>query len=126
MSLRIDKFVWFVRLTKTRSIASDLVQKGKIKLNQQQVKSSREVNIGDVIQVIKHAAIFEYKILDLLDRRVGAKLVSNYLLDITSPEEIEKLKIYMAAQSSYRDYGTGRPTKHDRRNIEDFLESIDF
>lgn len=122
--LRIDKFVWFVRLAKTRSVASDLVQKGKIKLNGLQVKSSREVKIGDYIQIVRHTAIFEFKILNVLDKRIGSKFVCEYILDVTQSEEIEKLKVYQAAQSGYRQYGTGKPTKHDRQNIEDFLDTF--
>jgi ribosome-associated heat shock protein Hsp15 len=121
MSIRIDKYAWCVRLSKTRSIATDLVQKGKIKLNGTQVKPSRDVKEGDVLQVIKNTAIFEYKIKDLLDRRVGAKLVTNYLIDVTKPEEIEKYKTYALSQATYRNYGTGRPSKHDRKDINEFL-----
>lgn len=121
MSIRIDKYAWCVRLTKTRSIATDLIQKGKIKLNGVQVKPSREVKMGDTLQVIKSTAIFEYKVKDLLERRVGAKLIADYLIDVTKPEEIEKFKVYALSQATYRNYGTGRPNKHDRREINDFL-----
>lgn len=121
MSVRIDKFIWSVRLAKTRSVASDLIQKGKVKLNHQQVKPAREVKIGDVVQIIKNTAVFEYKIKELLERRVGAKLVTDYIIDVTKPEEIEKFKIYQAAQSTYRNYGTGRPNKHDRKKIDEFF-----
>lgn len=121
MSIRIDKYVWSVRLAKTRSQATEQIQKGKIKLNGSQVKPSRDVKTGDVIQVIKNTAVFEYKIKDLLDRRIGAKLVADYLIDVTKPEEIERFKTYIAAQSTYRNYGTGRPNKHDRKNLDDFL-----
>lgn len=86
-----------------------------------QTKPARDVKIGDVIQVIKNTAVFEYKIKELIDRRVGAKLVSEYLIDVTKPEEIEKFKTYQAAQATYRNYGTGRPNKHDRKDIGDFL-----
>lgn len=126
MSVRIDKFTWFVRIAKTRSVATDLVQKGKVKLNGLQVKPSREVKIGDVIQIIRNTAIFEYKILQLLDKRVGAKLVAEYLLDITSPVQLERYHNYRMAQEGYRQYGTGRPDKHDRKDINDFLNNDDY
>ncbi len=123
MSCRVDKFVWSVRLAKTRSQASEAISKGKIKLNNENVKPAKEVKVGDTIQIVKHTSTFSYKVLNLLDRRVGAKLVPDYLLDITDPEEIEKLKLYMAAQSSYRQYGTGKPTKKDRRSLDEFLDT---
>lgn len=125
MSLRIDKYVWFVRLAKTRTLATELVQKNKIKLNDNPVKPSKEVKIGDTISIIKNNATFSYKIKDLLDRRVGAKLVADYLIDITDPLELEKFKTYQAAQSVYREYGTGRPSRKDRDNLESFFEWLE-
>lgn len=125
MSLRIDKYVWFVRLAKTRTLATELVQKNKIKLNNAPVKPSKEVKIGDTVSIIKNNATFSYKIKDLLDRRVGAKLVADYLIDITDPQELEKFKTYQAAQSVYREYGTGRPSRKDRDNFESFFEWLE-
>lgn len=125
MSLRIDKYVWFVRLSKTRTIATEMLSKGKIKLNNQTVKPSKEVKIGDTISIIKNNAEFSYKVKDLLDRRVGAKLVVDYLIDVTDPLEIEKFKTYQAAQSVYREYGTGRPSRKDRDNLEEFFEWLE-
>ena len=121
MSSRIDKYVWSVRLSKTRSIATDLVSKGKVKLNGESVKPSKDVKIGDIITVQKNTATFSYKVVQLLSNRVGAKLVADYLLDITDPIEVEKYKQYQATQSVYRELGTGKPTKKDRRDISDFL-----
>ena len=121
MSCRVDKYVWAVRIAKTRSQASELISKGKIKLNQAQAKPARDVKVGDFIQVYKNTAVFTYKITQLLDKRVGPKLVVDYIIDTTPPEEFEKYKTYQAAQSAYRDYGTGRPSKHDRKDIEDYL-----
>src|SRR5690606_36945622 len=97
MGLRIDKFVWFVRLAKTRSQAANLISKGKVRLNSESVKSSKEVKIGDRINIHKNTAIFSYKIIQLLDRRVGAKLVLDYVVDMTDPIEIEKYKAYQDA-----------------------------
>ncbi len=121
MNCRIDKYVWAVRIAKTRSQASELISKGKIKLGGMQVKPSRDAKVGDVISVYKNTAVFSYKIIQMLDKRVGAKLVADYLTDITPEEEIEKFKTYQMAQSAYREYGTGRPTKHDRKDIEEYL-----
>jgi ribosome-associated heat shock protein Hsp15 len=122
MSIRLDKYVWCVRLCKTRSQATELISKGKIKLNGIQIKTSREAKINDIISIQHNAAIFEYKVLNTIDRRLGAKLVPDYLIDITKPEEIEKHKNYQLAQSVYRENGTGKPTKKDRRDIDSFLD----
>ena len=121
MGIRIDKFAWSVRMAKTRSLAAEQVKKGKIKLNHESVKPAKEIKIGDVIQVIRHTATFEFKIIELLNNRVGAKLVENYIKDITRPEEIEKFDLYRVSQQSYRAHGTGKPSKKERRAIEDFL-----
>lgn len=121
MNLRLDKFVWCVRLAKTRSIATELIQKGKVKLNHSQVKASRDVKIGDTISVVRNNAVFSFKIKELLDRRVGAKLVTDYLIDITEKEELEKFKEYQDSQRAYREYGTGRPSRKDREQIDSFF-----
>ena len=122
MALRIDKYTWAVRLTKTRSQASELISKGKIRINATEVKPSRDMKVGDVIQVHKNSAVFSYKVLELLEKRVGPKLVSIYIEDITPIEEVEKYKTYQEAQRVYRDMGTGRPSKKDRRSLDDFLD----
>lgn len=121
MSLRWDKYIWSVRLAKTRSLATELISKGKIKVNGLEVKPSKEPKIGDVISVSRNNAIFSYKVIQLLDKRVGAKLVAEYISDITPIEEFEKFRQYQIAQSTYRDYGTGKPSKKDRRDIDDFM-----
>src|SRR5690606_8610621 len=120
--MRVDKYIWCVRLSKTRSIATDLVSKGKVKVNGEQVKPSKNVKPGDIVELQKNSATFRYKVLSLLNNRVGPKLVEGYVLDITDPLEIEKYKQYQLAQSAYRELGTGKPSKKDRRDIADFLE----
>ena len=122
MAIRLDKFVWSVRLTKTRSIATELIAKGKIRINGLDVKPSKDVKVSDVIHVLKNSAVFTYKIKALIDKRVGPKLVIDYLEDITPLEEIEKFKLYVDSQSVYRQNGTGKPTKKDRRSVDDFLD----
>jgi ribosome-associated heat shock protein Hsp15 len=122
MAFRVDKYVWSVRLAKTRSQASELISKGKIKLNNAQVKSSREPKVGDTIQISKNTAVYSYKIIQLLDKRIGAKLVEEYIIDVTPEEEKEKYRLYSLTQSVYRENGTGKPTKKDRRDINDFFE----
>jgi ribosome-associated heat shock protein Hsp15 len=109
---RVDKFIWSVRLFKTRSLAT--------------VKPSRDVKIGDTIALKKNGAIFTYKVLALLDNRVGAKLVADYVLDTTPIEEVEKFKLYQASQANYRDNGMGKPTTKERRTLEKFIRGSDF
>lgn len=123
MACRFDKYVWSVRLAKTRSQSTEAINKGKVKLNNANAKPAKEVKLGDEIQIIRHTATFSYRVIQLLDKRVGAKLVDNYIIDITDPMEIEKLKVYQAAQSNYRQHGTGKPTKKDRRDLDDFIEN---
>lgn len=121
--MRIDKYIWCVRLAKTRSLATELVKKGKIKINQEQVKPSRVVKLGEVIQITRNAAQFSYKVIGISEKRVGAKLVADLIIDITPIEELEKHKMYLAAQSTYRQFGEGKPHKKDRRSLDDFLEN---
>ncbi len=122
MASRFDKVVWAVRLAKTRSQASELISKGKIKLNGQQVKPSREPKVGDSIEISKNTATFSYKLIEIIDKRVGPKLVENYLIDTTPLEEVEKFRLYNLSQAVYRDNGSGKPTKKDRRELGYFLE----
>lgn len=125
MSFRLDKFVWFVRLAKTRTLATELVQKGRVRLNGMAAKPSKEVKVGDTISIIRNNATFSYKIKDLLDRRIGAKLVADYLIDVTDPQELEKFKTYREAQNVYREYGTGRPSRKDRDDMDSFFEWLE-
>ena len=120
---RIDKFVWSVRLAKTRSIAANSVSKGRVRLNGGLVKPSKEVKLGDEININKHNSTFTFRIIQLLDKRVGAKLVKDYLVEIKPPEELEKYKLYQESQKVYRDNGSGKPTKKDRRDLEDFINN---
>jgi ribosome-associated heat shock protein Hsp15 len=104
-------------------LATELVKKGKIKINDEQVKPSRNVKQGEVIQITRNAAQFSFKIIGLPERRVGAKLVQDLIKDVTPIEELEKHKVYLAAQSTYRQFGDGKPHKKDRRSLDDFLEN---
>jgi ribosome-associated heat shock protein Hsp15 len=124
MKIRFDKYVWCVRLAKTRSQASELISKGKIRLNGQEVKSSKEIKVNDVIGVQKHSATFNYKVLVLLDKRLGAALIPTYIEDQTTEEEILKFKQYQLAQKAYRETD-GKPTKKDRRELDKFMDDWD-
>ncbi|MEY3074946.1 MAG: hypothetical protein RJB25_584 [Bacteroidota bacterium] len=121
MKIRLDKYIWAVRLSKTRSQASELIAKGRVLVNDVHVKPSREVKIGETIVLLKHSARFQYKVLDLLDKRVGAALVKDYIQDTTPPEEIAKLSAYQEAQRNYR-LTDGKPTKKDRRKLDSFMD----
>ena len=121
MKIRFDKYVWCVRHTKTRSQASELISKGKIRLNGQDVKPSKEIKVNDVIGVQKHSATFNYKVLVLLDKRLGAALIPTYIEDQTTEEEILKFKQYQLAQKAYRETD-GKPTKKDRRELDKFMD----
>jgi len=120
--VRIDKFIWCVRLAKTRSLASKLVSANKIKLNGAECKPSKEVCPNDLITVQKNNALFSYKITQLTNKRLGAKLVQDHIIDITPEEEIEKYKTYQMAQRAYRGKDQGKPNKKDRRDLDHFLE----
>lgn len=121
MSLRWDKYIWAVRLAKTRSQASEELSKGRIKVNGLPIKPAKEPKVGDIISISKNTAVFSYKVISLLEKRVGAKLVADYLIDTTPLEEIEKYKTYQLSQQVYRQNGSGKPSKKDRREIDDFL-----
>ena len=120
--MRIDKYVWCVRLSKTRSIATRLVSGNKIKLNGLECKPAKEVTIGDLISIQKNNATFSFRVKALTEKRLGAKLISDYIIDETAAEEIEKYKTYQAAQRHYRGKDHGKPSKKDRRDLDDFLD----
>ena len=120
--MRIDKYVWCVRLSKTRSRATKLVSGNKIKLNGLECKPAKEVTIGDLISIQKNNATFSFRVKALTEKRLGAKLISDYIIDETAAEEIEKYKTYQAAQRHYRGKDHGKPSKKDRRDLDDFLE----
>ena len=120
--MRIDKYVWCVRLSKTRSLATKLVAGNKVKLNGLECKPAKEVSIGDLISVQKNNASFSFRIKALTEKRLGAKLIVDYIRDETPLEELEKYKTYQAAQRNYRGKDQGKPSKKDRRELDDFLE----
>ena len=120
--MRIDKYVWCVRLSKTRSLATKLIASNKIKLNNAECKPAKELVVGDVLTIQKNNATFSFRVKALTEKRLGAKLVLDYIDDETSEEEIEKYKTYQAAQRNYRGRDQGKPSKKDRRELDDFLE----
>ncbi len=119
--MRIDKFLWSVRFYKTRSIAADEIKKNRVSIAEQVVKSSKEVKQGDEIKIRKNQIDYKIKVLDIPKSRVGAKLVADYVRDITDPQQYEILKIRKSTQDYYRNRGEGRPTKKDRREMDEFV-----
>ncbi len=121
--MRIDKFLWSLRYFKTRNMGTNACKKGQVKINNQTVKPSREVYPMDKISVRKNQINYHLTVLDVPKSRVGAKLVAMYRQDTTPKEEFEHQKLLGYTRESYRKKGEGRPTKKDRREIEDFLEA---
>lgn len=121
--VRIDKFLWSVRLFKTRSQAAEACSKGHVLINGHPAKPSKDVKTGDIISVKNKVIFRQYKILQLLDKRVGAKLVENYIQEVTPEDELMKLKLYQEYQRTAvpRRTDKGRPTKKQRRQLDRFL-----
>lgn len=125
--IRIDKWLWAVRLFKTRSIAIEACKKGRITIKGITVKPSRMIKAGEVIDIRKPPITYSFEVLDLTERRIGAKLVPDFRKDVTSASELQILEMSKISGFVDRARGTGRPTKKDRRDLEDFLEDdFDF
>ena len=129
--VRIDKWMWATRIFKTRTIAAEACKKNRVMINGVNVKPSRMIKVGEVIQVRKPPITFSFKVLDLTERRMGAKLVPDYLENVTTPDQYELLEMSKISGFINRAKGTGRPTKKDRRELEDFtapefVDDFDF
>lgn len=125
-SVRIDKFLWAIRVFKTRSEATEACKGNRVRVNDADAKPSRDVKVGDVITVRKAAVYYKWKVLRLIENRVGAQLVPQYAENQTPQEELDKLKAPVETFFVKRDRGTGRPTKKDRRTIDAMWGEIDF
>jgi ribosome-associated heat shock protein Hsp15 len=121
--MRIDKYLWCVRYYKTRSLATQACKKGAVKMNKKSVKPARDIYPTDEIEVRINQVHYKLKVLDLPPHRVGAKLVDVYRKDTTPKEAFEKTELLKYAKDYYRKKGTGRPSKKDRRDLEDFTEA---
>jgi ribosome-associated heat shock protein Hsp15 len=119
---RIDKWLWAVRIFKTRSIATAECLKGRVLVNGIEVKPSRIVRTGDLLVVKKPPILCTFRVKGIVSNRISAKLVENYLENLTSEEELKKLDMVHLSGFINRDRGEGRPTKKDRRNIDRFLD----
>ena len=118
--MRIDKYLWCIRFFKTRSIATEACKKGHVKINGDSIKPSKLVFNGEKLTVRKDQLNYQIQVLDLPASRVGAKLVDLYRKDITPKEEFEKMELLKYSKDYYRKKGVGRPTKKDRRDIDDY------
>ena len=121
MEVRVDKYLFAMRLYKTRSIAADACKNCRVTMNGTTLKSSRTLKVGDRFSLRKGPITYTYEVLRLSENRLGAKLVPEYLRDITTPDQLELLELARLAAANGRDRGTGRPTKKDRRDILTFM-----
>ena len=129
--VRIDKWLWAVRIFKTRTIASDAIKMGRVTIGGQKVKPSRNVKIGEVIDVKKPPITYSFKVLALAENRMGAKLVPGFMENVTRKEQLDLLEMNRISGFRDRAKGLGRPTKKDRRDIDDFttpqyVDEFDF
>lgn len=120
--VRIDKWMWATRIFKTRTIAADACKKGRVMVGGVTVKPSRMIKRGEVIQVRKPPVTFSFKVLDLTEKRMGAKLVPGFLENVTTPDQYELLEMNRISGFVDRARGMGRPTKKERRELEQFTD----
>ena len=124
--VRLDKYLWAVRVFKTRSDAADAIRNNRVLVNDAYAKPSREVKEGDIISVKKMPVTYSYKVLALVSSRQGAKNVPQYCLNITPQEELDKLTVPRETIFVFRERGTGRPTKKERREIDALMDGFYF
>ena len=126
METRIDKYLWAIRVFKTRSDAADACNGNKVKLNGVNAKAAKAVKPGDTIEVRRGSALLSYRVVRLSESRMGAALVPDFAENLTPREELEKLRPPKETIVLQRDKGSGRPTKKERRQLEDLMDAIDF
>ncbi len=125
--IRVDKYLWAVRIFKTRSLAAEAIKKGRVSVDGMQVKNSRQVKIGMVIDVKFPPATRSFKVLEISGKRMGAKLVPDFMLEVTTDEQLELIELTRLSNSMGRRKGLGRPTKKDRRDLDRIeLDDWDF
>jgi len=124
--VRIDKWLWAARIFKTRTIAVEACKKGRVMIDNVAVKPSRNIRVGDVVQVRKPPVTYSFKVLALSQNRMGAKLVPQFMENVTPPDQYELLELSKISGFVDRQRGTGRPTKKERRDLEQFGSSLDF
>ena len=122
--VRVDKWLWAVRVFKTRSIATDACKKGRISIAGVTVKPSRVIRVGEVITVRKPPIEYSFRVVQLLGSRVGAKRVAEFMENVTPREQYELLELQRVSGFVDRAKGLGRPTKKDRRDLDQFAEDL--
>ena len=122
MEVRIDKWLWAVRLYKTRSLATEACKKGKVLIQNVAVKPSRTVKVGEIVQVRQNPVIYSFKVIALAQNRMNAKLVPGFMENVTTPDQLELIELAKIAAQSGRARGTGRPTKKERRELDEYVE----
>lgn len=120
--VRIDKWLWAVRLFKTRTLAAEACKKGKVIIKNVQVKPSRNVKVGDVVCIKRNPYLFSFEVLSLAENRMNAKLVVDFMKNVTTSDQLELIELAKLAGNTGRDPRTGRPTKKERRDLDDFVE----
>lgn len=124
MDVRVDKWLWAVRVFKTRSIATDAVKKGRVMVNDVLVKPSRTIKPGDVVKVRKPPVTYSFRVIQLVQNRLGAKLVADYMENITPKSELDLLDIVRISGFIDRRKGLGRPTKREGRDLAEFTSDL--
>ncbi|MCQ2256672.1 MAG: RNA-binding S4 domain-containing protein [Bacteroidaceae bacterium] len=126
MEARIDKWLWAARIFKTRSLAADECKNGRVSIKGVKQKPSKMIKEGDVIEVKKGPIVYSFKVLKAIQNRVGAKLVPEVLENVTTKEQLELLEMNRISGFVGRARGTGRPTKKERRDLDEFIEPAFF
>ena len=122
MEVRIDKWLWAVRLYKTRSLATEACKKGKVLIQNVAVKPSRTVKVGEIVQVRQNPVVYSFKVIALAQNRMNAKLIPGFMENVTTPDQLELIELAKIAAQSGRARGTGRPTKKERRELDEYVE----
>ena len=125
-AVRIDKWLWAVRIFKTRTIAAEACKKGRVVVDNVSVKPSRMIRIGDVVHVKKPPITFSFEVVALSEKRMGAKLEPNFMKNVTSAKEYELMELNKLSGFIDRQRGTGRPTKKERRDLEQYTDNLEF
>lgn len=124
MEIRIDKWLWAVRLFKTRSLAAEACKKGKVLVHNTSVKPARMIKIGDIVHLKSPPVLYSFRVLRLPANRINAKLVPEFMENVTTPDQLELIELGKIAVQNGRIRGSGRPTKKERREWEDFFEAF--
>ncbi len=117
---RVDKWLWAARIFKTRTLAADACKMGRVTINGAQVKPSRNIKVGEIVDIRKPPVTYSFRVLQAIEKRVGAKLVPEVLENVTSPDQYELLEMSRISGFVGRARGTGRPTKKERRSLDEF------